>query len=522
MSDVFTLGESEIVNNPITRRDYQVGLYYGELGLDYQFTEKHALGFLFSAQYRDWQMDSDANNNRTTDGVLLNIMNNNTERNQFFRTLSNINYKFQITPDRVFSLDYDYIRFKRENPTDYSIRTTRNDQSVEERFSKSDSKTPLNIHVLAANYTDKLAKSLQLETGVKWTTSVFENDLIFEDFTNDTFIPNPLFTDDFSMDENIYAGYLSLDWNINEKLQFKGGARYEQYKINLQSLKNGILLNRENGRIYPNIFFRYMVTDDMDLNLSYSERVERPGFLILAPAFYFYDQFTLFTGNPIIIPTISKRIKFDLRYKKLTVNVLYTDYENPTFNLQPDIDEELGLYKIRPLQAEEGNTISLSSSMPIKITNKWNSRINANFNRIQQQPIIEGFTLKNINFNYNLLVVNSYQFGANLEAELSSQYYSRLQYSAAEIDPRWGIDFGLRKKFKGGQSLAFNVTDVFNTMSQYKVGFDAAAAEIRYKAFYDLEGPIFRISFSTPFGNKNLKRMAKRASMSNEEQERLN
>ena len=519
---LFKLGESLVNNHPKTKRDYQVGLYSGEVGMDVYLHKNHSLGAFFSVQYRDWQMDSYANTDRTTDGILVNIVNHNTEVNELFRTLSNINYKNQVTPTGELSFDYDYIRFKRKNPTDYLISTTMPDLPVQEHFSRSGSETPLDIHVAAINYKDKPIESLEWETGVKWTTSVFENYLSFEDQINGLFTVNPLFTDNFFMDENIYATYLSIGWDISKKLQFKGGARYEYYQIDLRSNENGDLLNRENGRLYPNLFLRYNLSEQVDLNLSYSERVERPGFLTLAPAFYFYDQYSLFTGNPTIIPTIAKRIKFDMRYKTININVLYANFENPVFQLQPDVDDELDLFITRPLQANKGNALSISTSFPFQITKKWNSRVNANFNRLDQRPIIEGVTIENINFNYNILLTNNYQLFENLEVELNGQYYSKFQYSVAAIKARWSLDFGLRKKFKGGQSLAFNAIDIFNTLSQYEVAFDAAAANIQYNALFDIEGPVFRMSFSMPFGNRNLKNRATRESRSDEEQQRLN
>jgi len=178
----------------------------------------------------------------------------------------------------------------------------------------------LNIQVAAINYNDKPTPSLELETGVKWTTSFLENRLNFEEVLNGELVSNPFFKNNFLMDENIYAAYVSAGWNIAKQLQFKGGLRYEYYQIDLNSSKDGDVLHRKNGRLYPNLFLKYSLSENADLNLSYSERVERPGFLILAPFFYFFDQFTLLTGNPTIIPTISKRIKFDMRYKTFNLN----------------------------------------------------------------------------------------------------------------------------------------------------------------------------------------------------------
>jgi len=110
------------------------------------------------------------------------------------------------------------------------------------------------------------------------------------------------------------------------------------------------------------------------------------------------------------------------------------------------------------------------------------------------------------------LVTNNYQLLKNLELELNGQYYSKFRNAAATIEARWGLDFGLRKKFGGGQSLAFNVADIFNTFSLWDVNFNAPKANVQWNGVGNFEGPIFRLSFSTPFGNKNLKLGDKRTS----------
>jgi len=175
----FKVGESTIETDRLTLRDSQVGLYSGEVGLDYQLHKNHNVGASFSTYIRDWRLDSYAYGGRITDGEPVTIKNNANEVNHLFRTLSNVNYKFQITPKRHLIMDYDYITFKRRNPSDYLINN------------------------------DKPAESLELETGVKWTTSVLENRLNFEEEISGEMVSNPFFKDNFLMDENIYAAYVS-------------------------------------------------------------------------------------------------------------------------------------------------------------------------------------------------------------------------------------------------------------------------------------------------------------------------
>jgi len=516
------LGTNTVTNDNHINRDFFVGLHTGEVGLDYDLNEKNVLGASFSAQYRFWDMIADGIFHKTDDTGLMILLNENLEQNKLLRSVTNLNYRHTSAQDAVLSLDYDFISFERSNPTTYNVIKQREGMENLMEYSESKSRTPLIINVASLNYNKKLTERFSWESGLKWTYSQFENAVSLSDQVNGEFVSNPLFTDDFDMDEKIYAGYLSTNWKPNEALEFKLGSRYEYYQINLQSINEGNILTRERGRIYPNFFVSYAPSENLQYNFSYVERVERPSFLTLAPAFYFINEFALFTGNSSIIPSISKRVKFDVRFKTVNASLLFSRNENPVFQSQFELQEDINLLVVKPLQANLGNTVALSVTVPFNVTKFWNSRLNINANYLDQAPVIKGIEFPSKTYNYNAIFTNTFNLIKNYELELNGQYYSKLKFGVADVQARWGIDFGISKKFESGSRLSFNITDIFDTSSGWKVQTNTEKVNLINTGHYNVEGSVFRLSYAMPFGNQNIQKRNKRYSGSQEEQNRLN
>jgi len=74
------------------------------------------LGASFSAQYRFWDIVADGIFHKTDDTGLMILLNENLEQNKLLRTLYNLNYTHIFNKYSILTLDYDLIRFERNNP----------------------------------------------------------------------------------------------------------------------------------------------------------------------------------------------------------------------------------------------------------------------------------------------------------------------------------------------------------------------------------------------------------------------
>ena len=123
------------------------------------------------------------------------------------------------TNDRKLTASID-INFEEDDIVQYNIENssiindlgTNSDTDVKE---KNESQT------LRIDYEDDLSESLSIETGVKATLKSFSTDY---NYLEQLYINN--------YDEDIYAAYASLTYDITEKFGIKAGARFEQVETN--------------------------------------------------------------------------------------------------------------------------------------------------------------------------------------------------------------------------------------------------------------------------------------------------
>ena len=502
-----------------SRRKPTTGLYNVETGLEYDISSKTTMGAMFSTLYSDWTMDSWSLTNAVVDAETSATKTTSYEENRLFRILSNFNLRHSFSEKTKLILDYDFIKFKRKNPTDYTaedieIGTTQN--------FRSNATTPVTVHVVKADLELKPSEKISMQYGLKGTFSDFENQVVVAYEENDVFVQDPEFTDDYYLSEGIYAMYTNIDYEVGPKLSMNAGLRYEYYDLDLSSKNGGTITTREQGYLFPSIYFTYSPRERLELSFSYTNRIQRPGFLILAPYFYFFDDKTLFTGNPTIVPSRSNQLQANLSINSMIVNLQYNWQKDPIIEQQPTLDATQELLLVKPIQGENNNALTLNLSHPLKIANWWQGSINVLGTRFHQQlnnyerPFLKTNYSLEANLSQNWMITDA------IDMELSTSYSSPYYFGVMRMKTRYQVDLGLRKRFRSGASLSFNINDVFDTGTQWPSTSDLGQMGFGYGFNFDGEGPVFRLNYSMPIGNKNLKTRSKRKTGSDEIQNRLN
>ena len=411
----------------------------------------------------------------------------------------------QFSEAKSLTFDYDYLNYKIDNPAEYRLsRYDGNQQQISGRAFESGKVTPFDFHVLKTDYSEQLKDNLNLQFGAKATFSDVSNFTHLTDI-EPTFKVDDFFTDDVGMNERILAAYASIKGNLTSKNAFTAGLRFEDYNVDLTSQNDGILIDRRRGRFYPTLSLSHQFTESKSFSITYNERVNRPGFQVLAPAFYFFDVNTVLGGNVQAVPTTSKKIGADLNLNTLFISFSYTDENNPISWGQPELNHEKNILILRPQNTPDRDIIALNISFPIQLTSFWSTQWNFNLFHRSETAIIDGSFIENNgfagfgNFNQNFKLSDSWEF------ELTTRWNSTFQTAMANVKPRISSNMGLQKKFKNGSRLSLSWNDIFNTGSFFGVINDNPSHGIYYDFHYELDGNIVRVAYSMPFGNSDLK-----------------
>lgn len=149
-----------------------------------------------------------------------------------------------------------------------------------------------------SDYVLPLSGKKVFETGVRSTLRTIENVFSVQESTNGRdFTLLSRFNNDFEFIEDIYAAY-AMFGNEIDKFSYQIGLRgeYSDIEANLK------LTNDNNSweyfNLFPSAFFSYKKSKEVNFQLSYSRRINRPSYRFLLPFQTFSDARNLWRGNP--------------------------------------------------------------------------------------------------------------------------------------------------------------------------------------------------------------------------------
>lgn len=151
-------------------------------------------------------------------------------------------------------------------------------------------------HTAMFDYTHSFPKGWSLSAGVKTEIGKLNDDVLFS--------PGSSSDSHFTGKENIYQGYLQVEWKPSEQWSFLAAARAEHtdYDINLKSDGS------QNGKHFTDIFpYAKIVFMTRDRNykgtLGFTSMITRPNYRYMLPGLRYINDYSHVYGNPELDPT---------------------------------------------------------------------------------------------------------------------------------------------------------------------------------------------------------------------------
>ena len=496
-------------------------------GLDYQVSDKTVVGLLFWYNDNKWTMEAVSDSQETIDGMAESFVELLTaERNQLQNFGSNFNFKHNFKDDQFLSFDLDYLSYNIENPTNYinSFFDGSNNFLREERTT-SDKITPINIIVGKTDYSTRLNDKIKLGAGLKVSVNNFENDVVVGTFQGEDFVEDPTLTDKSDLKEQILAGYGSMEYSLTDKTSLQVGLRYEHTDSQLNSEKEGKVVDRVFGELFPTAYISHKFNDSLGFNFSYSRRITRPTFNDMAPFVIFIDPNTFFAGNPAVQPAISNSVKLDFNYLSTILSAQYSVEDGTISRFQTTFDEENERLIYGAANLDQTKIFSLTLGLPITITNWWKMQNNFIYLNTKVANTTEGnlFTLEQNTFNINS--TQAFTLPKNISAEINVNYNSPSITSivgTAVLDEFYSINLGIQKKFRGGGgTLGFKLNDLLDSL-KWTFAADLPQQNLNFVNTVDFFNRTFVVTYSRNFGNRKLKSARERETGAEEEKRRVN
>lgn len=498
--------QTNIVNTNLNNSNWW--LHNLSLGADYRISDKSRIGIVLQGYLRNSENNADNTSKKTINNILVEeFFLEIEEENKWQHGAINLNFEQKISDQSTLSFDFDYLKYNNDNPSTYLTNSVNPDGSTEMEPTISIEKDlPIEIFVGQINQDFKVGKKGRLETGVKGTYSDFANDTQVSRKISGIQVADPDFSQIYKQDEAILAAFASLRLPLNSKLDGKFGLRYEYTRLNFQSQNQPERISSYDN-FFPSAYLSYKITQKQKFSISYNRRISRPSFNQLAPFVTFLDPQTLYTGNENLVPAISNLFKADYNLGRYIFTLQYTNINEDIFQYQPIFDSTTERQIFTSLNIPQVENYSLQVSLPFEVGARWSMqyRISGFYEKTkfsEENPSLNtsGFTF----FSTQRIKIKD-----GLQLEVSGNYKTPNYYGLLKVRSRGSLNFGLQKTFKGnGGSLRFSVRDILKTNNWESDTF-IPALNLAQTSVFDVENPIFSISYRNSFGASTIQKSRK-------------
>lgn len=497
-------------------------------GIDYYINSKNIIGVMVTANFNTGTSSTNSNtvispNNTGIPNRILYASNDlpATRNNIDY----NINYHYADTTGKELDVDADLVNFRSRGtsfqPNYYRDPVT--DVLLDERVYRNNTPTDINIYTAKVDYEQPFYKG-KLGFGGKFTDVKTKNTFDFYDVYGTTEVKDINLSNKFNYDENVNALYVNYNRPLGKKTTIQAGVRMENTKSEGDLISDipqpEDTVTRNYTDFFPSGAISYMLNGKNTFNLSYSRRIDRPGYQDLNPFEVKLDELTYRKGNAFLKPQYTN--SFQLSHTFLYKYVTSIGYSHIKDYFAQIIDTVQNKSFLTQENLAQQNIVSLNFSAPVTITKWWNAF--GTFNGYHSEYIADFGLGKKIHANVDAFSIYTQQTFSTKKGpsfELSGFYNSPTVWGGTFRSRSLGfMDIGVQQKIlKGAGTIKVSFTDVLNTLHWRGIS-DFGGSYLDASGRF--ESQQLKINLSYRFGNKLVKAARQRKASTEDENKRLN
>lgn len=339
-------------------------------------------------------------------------------------------------------------------------------------FTDLRSKSTLNLTEAKADYTRPLPDEAKLKAGYDLRVDQNTYDNVGLRGTEPTDAgPDPTQTNLFRYKQTINAAYATYerpfgDWTV------LGGLRLEDVRLDLNQVTSNLVHDTDDFKAYPSLHLAYRVSQDQQLTLSYSKRVQRPNPQDLNPFRVERDPLNFQAGNPNLQPQITNSFEAAYQYKSGQTFYLGTLYYRQNEHGVTDVATDLGagvlLNTKENLSQSKAAGLELVANGHITKTLSYNVSTNLYWNEIdatgQGLDHLLDFAGRRSAFEVGGRGSLTWQATAKDNFQVNGQLNAKRLTPQGYADPTFISFLGYRHKFNDSLSAVVTAQDLFGTL----------------------------------------------------------
>jgi hypothetical protein len=444
--------------------------YNAKLGMDLYASEKTTVGVLLNGIIRTPQ----SNNNSV--GQLYNaagqpdssVISQNNEQGKFKNGSANVNYKHTFKKDGPeITANLDYLAFATDN-NQLFLNQNYNAAGALSANEQLNGSLPAQIHIYAAkaDYSAPIAGGWKLESGAKSSYTNTDNQANYFNTLGGKAIADYDKTNHFLYKETINAAYLNLNKDF-KRLSIQAGVRLENTDSRGHQLGNAqkpdSAFNRNYTSIFPTLYLLYKLDTlgDHQLKLSYGRRIERPYYQDLNPFISPLDKYTLYIGNPYLLPSYSGSYELAYIYKdRITVTLNYIDIRD---RVTETIEIRKGYYYDRPGNIGSTKLYDLNIDAGFEPTTWLSLQFSGDVWHIRETSDFYTGTLNTRSTNFSGQAMLQFKLKKGWTLQTDGKYQSKQTDSQFAVASRGRLNMAVSKALSPRTTLKFSINDVLYT-----------------------------------------------------------
>lgn len=332
---------------------------YGKLALNYMFNPNHSIGVNFSYD-REPKFDGTFNleSTVTSDGALTETATSLLTASEQETTMqANLYYTGKI---KEWSIDFntDWYWDKDKDP----ISTLENYQETgdEPQSQTVNTETRKLSRLIASKlvFGTPLAGG-KLEFGGEYSYSARK--------TIYTVLPVGILDDDHSrIEEGMASGFVEYSRKIGP-VQLMAGLRYEN--TDFDYYEDGKYI-AEQSRVYNNWFPSVALSTNVggvNLQLGYATDINRPSYWQLRSSILYANRYTYETGNPFLVPEISKNLNLGASWRWLSLSAVYSHVSDPILSYSDIYNDDPSKTLMQNINGASYDRLNASISLQPKV-----------------------------------------------------------------------------------------------------------------------------------------------------------
>jgi hypothetical protein len=384
--------------------------------------------------------------------------------------------------------------------------------------------TDIDIYTAKLDAEQRLGKG-KLGYGVKTSFVTTKNTFdFFNDDANGIPVKQLSQSNDFKYKENVNAGYVNYQRQLNTKWSLQAGLRAEQTNSEgTLTRADGISqsdnkVKRNYFDLFPSAALTWNINQKHNLNLTYSRRIDRPTYQDLNPFENKLDELTYEKGNAFLRPQYTNNVELTHTFMSMINTTVGYSHVKDYATQVTDTTGNATFIQQKNLAKQEILNFNIGSPTPI---NKWwNGYANIWYSyQMFRGTVGENYISNNVS-SYGAYLQQSFTLGHDYTAEVSGWYNGPGVWGGTwKTKPQGGVDVGLQKQIMQKKAtIKVSATDIFHT-APWKATNDFGGLYINGGGSW--ESQTVRVSFSWRFGNSQVKSSRERKTGLESESKRI-